>query len=84
MVVLPVINSLAVVQNTLLIRQLDFKNQTVILVLSVVISGMVGIGMAWRGYGVWSLVAQSITQSLSGPSLVWLPWAVGGPNGCSR
>ena len=58
-----VINSFGVVQISLLTKQVNFKAQMKVSVIAGVLSGVIGISMAFRGYGVWSLVAQSITDT---------------------
>ena len=40
--------------------------------LSTAVSGIVGITMAYQGFGVWSLVAQSLGKNLLQTSLLWL------------
>jgi len=72
LVLVPVINGFAVVQNTLLIKRLDFKKQTIILASASAVSGVVAFVLALRGYGVWSLVAQQIVQSVVNTVLLWL------------
>lgn len=57
-----IINSLAIVQRTKLIKSIDFKTQTKVSLASSVISGIVGITMAYCGMGVWSLVGQQISR----------------------
>jgi len=43
---------------------LDFKKKAFCNLFAVTISGIVGVWMAYSGYGVWSLVAQTIVNSL--------------------
>ena len=42
---------------------LDFKSFFLATIIGTVISAFVGIGMAYRGYGAWALVAQQMTNS---------------------
>ncbi|MCB9173561.1 MAG: lipopolysaccharide biosynthesis protein [Flavobacteriales bacterium] len=71
-----IINSLAVVQNTKLTKELQFKKQTIITLPSLLIGSSVGIWMAIKGYGVWSLVWSNITRSAALTIQLWLwsPW----------
>ena len=55
-----VINSCCVVQNMLCSKELDFKTQMVVSMIGVGVSGVVGITMALKGFGVWSLVFQTL------------------------
>lgn len=71
-----IINSFGIVQTALLTKDVDFKTQTKISVISSVISGIIGIVCAYSGLGVWSLVIQSISGNLIRTMLVWFarPW----------
>lgn len=58
-----IIGSFAIVQQARLKIILDFKTPAIITMLSVGISGVLGLFMAYSGYGVWALVAQSLCLS---------------------
>ncbi|MBI9066038.1 MAG: lipopolysaccharide biosynthesis protein [Salinivirgaceae bacterium] len=66
-----IINSLSIVQRAKLTRELEFKKQTKISVLSVIISGSVGVYLALNGYGVWALVYQTILRNVVSLVLFW-------------
>jgi len=66
-----IINSLAIVQRTKLIKNIDFKRQAKISVTSSTISGCIGISFAYCGYGVWALVAQQISRQLVNAIGLW-------------
>jgi O-antigen/teichoic acid export membrane protein len=63
--------SLNVVQNALLIRSLNFRTKFWISSISLSVSGIVAIAMAFTGTGVWSLVGQSITATVIGVAMMW-------------
>ena len=67
-----IINALSIIQNTLLLKQLDFKGKMVISMISSLASGAAGIAMAYSGYGVWSLVGQQISRQVLYTTLLWL------------
>lgn len=67
-----IINAFGLVQTSLLAKKLDFKTQMKISLLAVILSGVIGIVMAYRGFGVWSLVAQLVSKSLFQAILLWL------------
>lgn len=71
MALLFVINSLSWVPRTRLMIDVDFKTQSKISIISVVLSGIIGIAMAYTGFGVWALVAQSLSAAASQVSLYW-------------
>src|SRR4029077_19051637 len=52
--------SLSVVQRALLAREMRFRALGLIDFAATLITGVVGIALAVRGYGVWSLVWQQI------------------------
>ena len=73
-----IIGALGMVQQTRLTKRIDFKTQTKITLVASALSGVVGIGMALAGFGVWALVAQQLTShALSTIQLYiynrWLP-----------
>lgn len=72
MSVIVLINALALVQRTLLVKRIDFKTQTKISVIASLSSGVIGIGMALTGFGVWSLVAQQISRQLLNTLFLWV------------
>ncbi len=59
-----VINALFTVHKSRLMRAVDFKMQSKASLSAAMISGILGICMAAIGFGVWSLVAQSICNSI--------------------
>jgi teichuronic acid exporter len=67
-----VINSFGLIQTTILTRQIDFKTLTKVSLIGSVLSGIIGITLAAAGFGVWSLVAQQISNSLIRTSFLWL------------
>lgn len=71
-----IINAFGVVHTILLTKRIDFKAQMKVSVIATVLSGSIGVTMAYQGYGVWSLVAQSIGSNLFRTILLWffLPW----------
>lgn len=73
-----IINAFSIIQRTILIRSLDFKAQTIINLISSLVSGSLAIGSAYFGYGVWSLIIQNISSQLVQTFLLtlynkWLP-----------
>ena len=57
------INSLSVVPRAYLTIQINFKTQAKASLIAVAISAIVGIVMAYHGYGVWALAVQSVCSS---------------------
>ena len=67
-----IINALMIVQKVRLVRRIDFKTQTRVSIISSLSSGVVGIAMAYTGFGVWSLVAQQIVKQTLNTTLLWV------------
>jgi O-antigen/teichoic acid export membrane protein len=67
-----VIQSFGLVHSTLLSKRIDFRTQARITLASVIISGGIGIIMAYSGFGVWSLVAQILLGSIINTSGLWI------------
>lgn len=53
-------------QGVLLQKKLDFKTPTKISVVCRVLSGIIGITMAYSGYGVWALVISGLVAGIVG------------------
>lgn len=66
-----IINALSIVQFAKLTKRMDFKTQTIITIPSIMFGGVVGIWMAYSGYGVWSLVYSSISSSAIKTLQMW-------------
>lgn len=67
-----IIRAITIVQSTILIRRIDFKTRTKASVIAAVTSGAVGIGMAYTGYGVWSLVGQQLSRYAVYSGCLWV------------
>lgn len=69
--IIVIIGSLTLIQRTILTKRIDFKLQANISVISSIGSGIVGVSMAYQGYGVWSLVMQRIIREGLNSILLW-------------
>lgn len=66
------INSLAVVQRAILSIRIDFKTQAKASFSAAILSGVVGIVMAYTGFGVWSLAIQAVLNAFINTVLLWI------------
>lgn len=66
-----VFNAISIIQNTILVINLDFKTQSIIKLTSLIISVVVAIILALFGWGVYSIVAQTLVQALVASFLFW-------------
>lgn len=66
-----IINSFCVVQNVQCAIRLDFKTPALIGTCSQILSGVIGLYLAYLGYGVWALVFQQLAGSMFNVLLLW-------------
>lgn len=59
-----IISAFSGVQGTKLTKEMNFRLQMTIQIPSLVIGGLVGVLLAYFGYGVWSLVYMNLIQTL--------------------
>lgn len=59
------------IQNAIIARKMQFKNLFFSSLGSILISGTIGIVMAFKGYGVWALATQQIANQLSITIILW-------------
>lgn len=67
-----VINSFSLIQSTLLTKSIEFKKQSMVTIIAALASGIVGISMAYKGFGVWSLAFQQLVNAAVTTTLFWL------------
>ena len=72
------ISSFAIVHGAKLTHSVDFKSQSLVNLVTAIIAGASGILMAYKGFGVWSLVLQNMVASVLRVILLiaitrWLP-----------
>lgn len=57
------INAINSIQNAYVSRKMEFKKFFFATIIGTIISGIVGIQMAYAGFGVWALVGQILTNT---------------------
>ena len=70
-----IVNAFGLVQTALLCKSVDFKKQMKVGVIAVAASGAVGVLLAYLGFGVWSLVIQSLCSNIFRTILLWLVYS---------
>ncbi|MEG2164083.1 MAG: lipopolysaccharide biosynthesis protein [Bacteroidales bacterium] len=65
------INSLCIVQQAMFTIKMDFKTQAKISVIASIVTGIVGIAMAYNGYGVWAIVFPSVIGATTRCLMLW-------------
>lgn len=66
------ISAFGIIHNAMMNRAINFRLLAKISLTSTLISGIIGIWMAYNGYGVWALVFQSILFSVFQVLMFWL------------
>lgn len=59
------------IQQAYIARKMAFRLFFVSTLVALLLSAVVGIGMAYSGYGVWALVAQSLVSNAIGTVMLW-------------
>lgn len=67
-----IINALSIVQNSKLTIDVNFKAFAKISITSAIISGSTALYLAYKGYGIWSLIIQSLTNAIVRTFLLWI------------
>jgi O-antigen/teichoic acid export membrane protein len=65
------ISSFVVIQQTILTKEMDFRSLAIRDIFAVILSGVIGIYLAYHGFGVWSLIFQSIAFTFFNAVLLW-------------
>lgn len=66
-----IINSFAVIQRVIYTSAVNFKVQAKATTFAAIISGIIGIVMAIKGFGVWALVFQQLSSTFATTLLLW-------------
>jgi PST family polysaccharide transporter len=72
MAVLPLFSTLAAAPNAATKREMQFRPLAQRAIISVLVSGAVGIALMFTGYGVWALVWQTIVQKFLAAVMLWI------------
>jgi teichuronic acid exporter len=67
-----IFNAFYLIQQTRLTKMMDFKTQAKVMIPALLLSGFIGIGMAYAGFGVWSLIVFNVSKSFFSAILFWL------------
>ncbi len=66
-----ILQALGAVQLARFVKVFDFRSQTKIKIPANILAGAIGIWMAFRGYGVWSLVGMHLSRELMVTIQLW-------------
>lgn len=72
MSVVLIINAFSLIPKTQFVKRIDFRRQAIASLIASLTSGSIGIGLALRGFGVWSLVWQQISRQFVLTLSFWL------------
>lgn len=67
-----IFSALITVQITILTKNLEFKIPAFIRMISALTSGILGVILAYSGFGVWSLVYPTLVGSMLSATLFWI------------
>lgn len=66
-----IISGLTAVQNARLTINLRFRTQSIIAIISMIVTGATGITLAYNGWGVWALVFQTLAGQIVTSACIW-------------
>ncbi len=66
-----IVSALSSTQRAILQRELAFKSLAARSITATMAGGIVGVSLAFAGFGVWSLVAQNLAIGLAGVIVLW-------------
>lgn len=66
------VTSLSSVQEAIFLRNMAFKVLSTRALIATLVSGLIGVSMAYRGFGVWSLVSQQLSNGLVRLVILWM------------
>lgn len=71
-----IISGLKGVQNAYVSKKMMFRKFFMATLIGTIISAIIGIVMAYNGFGAWSLVAQQLTNTIISTIMLWIivPW----------
>jgi O-antigen/teichoic acid export membrane protein len=64
--------ALSSIQRTLVIKEMNFKFESMVILISSMVSGIIAIFLAFKGFGVWALVLKVVLQRLFETILFWM------------
>lgn len=67
-----IVISLATVQRANLIKKIDFRSIAVVNTSGALVSGVVGVCLAYMGFGVWALVFQQLSVQAVSTLIYWI------------
>lgn len=67
-----IINALGAIQALMMNVALNFRPIAVSAVVSMLVSGLAAWLLAWRGWGVWALVAQTVIMAVVRTGMLWM------------
>lgn len=67
-----IFNGLSLVQTTRLMKEMNVRGIAVANVVGLTVSGGVGVGLAFAGYGPWALVWQTVTLAVVKSAWLWM------------
>ena len=66
------LSSFGIVQNAYLYKQLEVKERTIATISSQVISGVIGVIMAYNGFAYWGIATQGVLMILANVIILWI------------
>lgn len=72
MAVVVVIDALRVIKLASLMKEINFKKKTVVMLISILIAGIISIILALKGFGIWALICNTLLSRLFNTIGLWI------------
>lgn len=66
-----VITAVSTIHSTLFVKEMDFRRPVIRTLIANSAGGIVGVGMAVSGCGVWALIGQQLAVAIAGATFLW-------------
>jgi len=72
MAIVVIIDALRVIKLASLMKEINFKKKTVVMLISILIAGIISIVMAMKGFGIWALICNTLLSRLFNTIGLWI------------
>lgn len=67
-----IFNSAGIIQTSIYAKSINFRIQAITNIISLIFSGGIALLLAWKGFGAWAIVYQTVSLSIIKTGLLWI------------
>lgn len=72
MAIVVIIDALRVIKIASIMKKINFRKKTIVMLVSILLAGIISIVMALKGYGIWALVCNTLLSRLFNTIGLWI------------